>query len=65
MEQTDGRKVNLRGEETVDNFKKIGKKIVDFLGVFIPNITFLVNFSLPLMVTIVSRYFFKPCNMEL
>ena len=58
MEQTDGRKVNLRGEETVDNFKKIGKKIVDFLGVFIPNITFLVIF-LTFMVTIVSRYFFK------
>jgi TRAP-type C4-dicarboxylate transport system permease small subunit len=57
-EQTDGRKVNLRGEETVDNFKKIGKKIVDFLGVFIPNITFLVIF-LTFMVTIVSRYFFK------
>lgn len=58
MEQTNGRKVNLRGEETVDNFKKIGKKIVDFLGVFIPNITFLVIF-LTFMVTIVSRYFFK------
>lgn len=42
----------------MDNFKKIGKKIVDFLGVFIPNITFLVIF-LTFMVTIVSRYFFK------
>ena len=42
----------------MDNFKKIGKKIADFLGVFIPNITFLVIF-LTFMVTIVSRYFFK------
>ena len=48
----------------MDNFKKIGKKIVDFLGVFIPNITFLVIF-LTFMVTIVSRYFFQnPCNMS-
>ena len=42
----------------MDNFKKIGKKIVDFLGVFIPNITFLVIF-LTFMVTIVSRWSYE------
>lgn len=42
----------------MEQLKKVGKAIVDFLGVFIPNITFLVIF-ITFMVTIISRYFFK------
>ena len=36
MEQTDGRKVNLRGEETVDNFKKDREKDRRFPWRFYP-----------------------------
>lgn len=42
----------------MENFKRIGKKIVDFLGVAVPGITFMVIF-LTFMVTILSRYLFK------
>ena len=63
--KTNGRKVNLRGEETVDNFKKIGKKIVDFLGVFIPNITFFGNFPYLYGNNRIQIFFQNPCNMEL
>lgn len=42
----------------MENFKRIGKKIVDFLGVVVPGITFMVIF-LTFMVTILSRYLFK------
>ena len=42
----------------MENLKRIGKKIVDFLGVAVPGITFIVIF-LTFMVTILSRYLFK------
>lgn len=38
--------------------KSVLKKIVDFLGIVIPGITFCVIF-ITFMITIVSRYFFK------
>lgn len=42
----------------MDNLKRIGKKIVDFLGIVIPSFTFMVIF-ITFMVTILSRYLFK------
>lgn len=65
MEQTDGRKVNLRGEETVDNFKKIGKKIVNFLGVFYPKHYVFGNFPYLYGNDRIQIFFQNPCNMEL
>lgn len=42
----------------MDNVKKWGKKATDFLGYFIPNVTFTIIF-LTFMLTIISRYVLK------
>ncbi|WP_069999529.1 TRAP transporter small permease [Cellulosilyticum sp. I15G10I2] len=39
----------------MDNVKKIGKKVIDFLGITVPTITFLIIF-ITFMIGIISRY---------
>ena len=42
----------------MEAFKKAGKKIMDFLGYFVPSVTFTVIFVV-FMVSIICRYFLK------
>lgn len=42
----------------METFKKVGKKVTDFLGYFIPSVTFTVIFAV-FMVSIICRYFLK------
>lgn len=46
------------GSKILGKAKKIGKIIMNFLGIFIPNVTFCIIF-ITFMVSIISRYVFK------
>lgn len=46
------------GSKALNKARKIGKQVMGFLGIFIPNITFCVIF-ITFMVSIISRYLFR------
>ena len=41
----------------MDNLKKAGKAVVDFMGIVVPSISFIMIF-ITFMISICSRYFF-------
>lgn len=42
----------------METARKLGRRVMDFLGIFIPNVTFCVIF-ITFMISIISRYCFK------